>query len=169
MLRGSSLRVGTCSSTPAMVPSKAINNMSNGMHVLCIQNERGASLSHRNSIPPSEARLVRYIRPRCRAWSVCANSTCTTGRPGASKNVTRPSADAVGESGAGGHFAAGGTRGAGCCDKATTQESRCGSCFARDLAYVVLLDAALADRSAGSIATGRSVWRQAVASRLARQ
>src|SRR6478609_1807916 len=64
--------------------------MSSGRQVLCIQNVRILSSSHENSMPWLSGMLVRYINPRSRAASLSANSTSTTGAPGASTNVILP-------------------------------------------------------------------------------
>src|SRR5688572_31570047 len=80
-----------------MVPSLAMNSMSSGIQVLCIQNERMLSSVQLKSMPCSSGIEVRYIRPRACSPRFVATSTWIDGLPGAAGNFT----DALGISGPG--------------------------------------------------------------------
>ena len=98
-----------------------MNNISNGMQVFFIQNERTLSFSQEKSIPRSCSNSVRYMRPRMRAASVAASSTAMRGCPGAPVNVTVPLPSSGASPGSAGQLAAGSAVGGGCCGEGTTQ------------------------------------------------
>ncbi len=120
MLRGSSFIGGTCSRMPLIVPSAAMNSISRGMQVLCIQKLRIASSGHEKSIPAFSPSAVAYISPCRRSCGVRAKVASIRGRCGASTNSTSPCGRRA-ASGPGGQFSAGRAGGAGTALQGATQ------------------------------------------------